>query len=1484
MPILLSDGVFFGTLCGVDPEPHAFTTEEIDLLVVLARLLATYLERDNELSARAHAELALRQSEERYRLLAEQGSDVIALIAADGTLTYVSPSVEQVLGYSAAEYAAILADPCLRLVHPDDQARHDAAYAEALAGAERCVHCRFRVKDGEDRWVAVTYKPLLSDDHRPLGMRATLQDIHQQVLAEQRLHESEERFRALVQNASDVTAVIGSDGIASYVSPPVARTLGYPADELMNTSVFALIHPDDAALASEALAGTAGRPGVAPPIELRLRHRDGSWRCLEVVANNQFSDPAVGGIVINARDVTERKEMAAALAAERDLLQTLIDTVPDPIYVKDRDLRFVRANQAAADILGVASPAEAMGKSDVDFFPEALAREFVADDQRVITTGQPLLNKLERQSEDDATTRWVLTSKVPLRDRTGAVVSLVGAARNVTEWKRMEEALRESDDRFQAFMNNKPAVAYMKDETGRYVYVNQYFEDLYCPLSEVEGKTDLEWLPAAIAQELHDNDQAVLASGERTRAIETVPLPDGTPRDWLSFKFPFTDARGRRFVGGVSLDITEQRAAERDLARLAAIVESSNDAILGETMEGIVTSWNPAAEQLYGYSADEMVGRSITMLVPTDYPNEVPEFLARVARGERINGYETRRRTKDGRVLDVVLSIAPIRDASGAIIGASTIVRDVTDWKAGEEERERYARYASLRTDIGMTLAERGTLRDLLQRCMEAVTRRLSVDRVSVWLLDESDSVLELGAVAGSAPFPDDGLRRIPVGQQRIGRIAERRRPYLTNDLTTDGPDGEKDWAREVGLVSFGGYPMRIEDRLVGVLEVFGRQPLEEDTLDALRSVADILAQGIERKWAEELLAAERDLLQRLIDNLPDMIFIKDGASRFTRINRAAAADYGCGQPEDAVGKTDFDFFPEEVARPLYEREQHLLATGEPMINQIEPQLGASGIERWHRTSKVAVRDQTGAIIGLVGSAQDVTESRAAELELARLAKIVESSDDAITATLLDGTLTSWNPAAERLYGYTAAEAIGRSVAMLVRPDQPDELPGLLARLALGEQIQHYETQRVTRDGRALDVDLTISPLRDFEGEIVGASTISRNVTDQKRVEELLREAEARYRSLVEQIPAVTYIEAIDAGESVWKMSYISPQVEAMLGHPTAAWLDDRDFGPSLLHPDDRDRVLAEDARSDETGELFNIEYRMIGRDGRVVWIHDEAMIMRDDKGEPSYWLGFMLDISEQKRAEVETAAALATQQSANAELERLNRIKSDFVSVVSHEFRTPLTSVQGFSELIRDETLEAGEVREFADDINRNARRLSRMIGDMLDLDRLQSGRTTIRQEPVDLYATVIEVAETLRPTAPQHTIALDLDPTLPAVLGDRDRITQVFTNLLGNAIKYSPDGGTITITSAREGAMARVAVRDQGLGIPADALESVFERYARVESGRGQSIQGTGLGLPIAQEIVELLGGKIWAESEDGRGSVFSVLLPFGDGAEVV
>ena len=253
--------------------------------------------------------------------------------------------------------------------------------------------------------------------------------------------------------------------------------------------------------------------------------------------------------------------------------------------------------------------------------------------------------------------------------------------------------------------------------------------------------------------------------------------------------------------------------------------------------------------------------------------------------------------------------------------------------------------------------------------------------------------------------------------------------------------------------------------------------------------------------------------------------------------------------------------------------------------------------------------------------------------------------------------------------------------------------------------------------------------------------------------------------------------------------------------------------------------------------------------------------------------------VAQELRVAITAAEAFEQQRRAVGELERLNRAKSDFVSVVSHEFRTPLTGIQGFSEMMSEEELTPEEMREYAGDINKDARRLNRMINEMLDLDKMESGRMQLHREPVDVNAVVTETADRIRPNAPSHPIRLTLDPAVGDIQGDRDKLTQVMTNLMNNAVKYSPSGGEIVVATRAEGDAVHVLVRDHGMGIPKEALGSIFERYGRVESPATRHIQGTGLGLPIVRQIVQLHGGTVWAESTVGEGSVFHVNLPRGE-----
>ena len=273
--------------------------------------------------------------------------------------------------------------------------------------------------------------------------------------------------------------------------------------------------------------------------------------------------------------------------------------------------------------------------------------------------------------------------------------------------------------------------------------------------------------------------------------------------------------------------------------------------------------------------------------------------------------------------------------------------------------------------------------------------------------------------------------------------------------------------------------------------------------------------------------------------------------------------------------------------------------------------------------------------------------------------------------------------------------------------------------------------------------------------------------------------------------------------------------------------------------------------------------------DGTEAWLHWTTTAVRAADDRVEYFLSMVEDISARHDAEESAMANLAG-------LERLNKMKSEFVSMVSHEFRTALVGIQGFSELIRDDSLEIADIKGLAGDINAEAERRNRLIGEMLDLDRMEAGKIRLSLGPVDLNRLLRDAVERTQATTDKHKLVEDLDLALPLVTGDSDRLVQVVSNLLTNAVKYSPGGGEIKVSSQIDGDLAHVSVVDHGQGIPKEFIPKVFGRYERFESNRAGKVAGTGLGLAISRQIVELHGGTIWAESEAGRGSTFHFAIP--------
>lgn len=290
-------------------------------------------------------------------------------------------------------------------------------------------------------------------------------------------------------------------------------------------------------------------------------------------------------------------------------------------------------------------------------------------------------------------------------------------------------------------------------------------------------------------------------------------------------------------------------------ARLAAIVDSSDDAILSKTLDGTITSWNASAERLYGYTAEEIVGREVFVIAPPELHGQVSEILARLRGGEGGFRGETVRVRKDGSRVDVAVTVSPIRNSAGEVVGGSTIARDITEIKRAKAELARRVRQAAVGADVGGALAEGGvSLRAALQRCCEAVVRHLDAAFARVWTLERGSETLELQASAGMYTHTDGAHGRVPVGKFKIGLIAAERKPHFTNSVVGDPRVGDQEWAKREGMVAFAGYPLLVENRLVGVLAMFSRQALPEDTLEALAAVSNVIAQGVERRRAEEAL------------------------------------------------------------------------------------------------------------------------------------------------------------------------------------------------------------------------------------------------------------------------------------------------------------------------------------------------------------------------------------------------------------------------------------------------------------------------------------------------------------------------------------------------------------------------------------------------------------------------------------------------------
>jgi PAS domain S-box-containing protein len=540
----------------------------------------------------------------------------------------------------------------------------------------------------------------------------------------------------------------------------------------------------------------------------------------------------------------------------------------------------------------------------------------------------------------------------------------------------------------------------------------------------------------------------------------------------------------------------------------------------------------------------------------------------------------------------------------------------------------------------------------------------------------------------------------------------------------------------------------------------------------------------------------------------------------------------------------------------------------------------------------------------------NVTESDAIAR---RLAAIVETSDDAIVSKDLNGVVLSWNQAAVRMFGYTAEEMIGSSIRKIIPAERQSEEDTVLAAIRAGRRVEHFETVRMARDGRLLPISLTVSPIHDGNGKVIGASKIARDISDRKHAEREAAKAAEREMFLAEATVKLT--SSVDYEQTLTDLSrlavpyladycafdvlnldgiatrvaavHVLPE-KAQIAQDLRASYEDQDVPipsqqviqtrtPVVLR-DVTDEMMVASARGDEKRlELIRafdarsyVCVPMVSRDRAL----GALTLANTESGR------YFLDADVRVIQDLATRAALAIETAQSyQQLQSANRLKDEFLATLSHELRTPLNAVLGYARMLQSGAIAQEKVPQALEVIDRNAVALAQIVEDVLDVSRIVLGKASLKMELTDLAAVVQDAIETVNPAIDAKGIKLKctLGHGTATVAGDHGRLQQVVWNLLSNAVKFTPSGGTIQVQVKQDASYVAIVVSDSGIGFSPSFRPHVFERFRQAESGTTRIHGGLGLGLAIARHIVETHGGTINAESAgEGKGATFSVKLP--------
>ncbi|AMV36083.1 PAS domain S-box protein [Planctomyces sp. SH-PL62] len=910
-------------------------------------------------------------------------------------------------------------------------------------------------------------------------------------------------------------------------------------------------------------------------------------------------------------------------------------------------------------------------------------------------------------------------------------------------------------------------------------------------------------------------------------------------------------------------DVTDRNRAHEAQTRLAAIVESSDDAIVSKDLDGVVQSWNGGAERLFGWTREEAVGRTLaSLIIPPDRLDEEERILERLRRGERVEPFETVRMRKDGRTVEISATMSPMRDDEGRVVGASKIARDVSAARAAERALRASEGRLRFLVELAEASQESTDPDAILEVAARLLTEHLDADR-SVYAEVEDDSILDvLGDFVRGVPSlvgrrPLDGLG------VELGRRMRANEPFVVEDSEVDPATRDSREAYRTARIRAAIYvPLHKKGRLIAVMAVHQASPRRwaDEEVTLLRTVVDRCWETLERARIARGLRASEARYRAIVETTPECVKLVDAEGRLLQMNNAGLAMLEA-DAESAIGHIVYPAIAPEH-RDAFIAFNERVCRGVPGTLEFEL-VGRLGTRRHMETSAVPMPAQGGGFHQLAVS-RDVTErvqaARALVESRARVEYAVRLSGVGFWYSDLPFDELDWDPRVKEHF-HLPPDARVTIQTFYDRLHPEDREPTRRAIEAAIQTRTPYDVDYRTVDPatgavkwiRALggaSYGPDGSPIR-FDGVTVDATDRKR---DADRLAHLLERERERTRLLRRMADAALAIHAAGSLDGV--IQAVADEARRVVGAELAV--------TSLTHDG-----AAAGGGGERRPRVGRLDVPFVGRDGRILG--------RLELGEKSE--GEFTESDEAVLVQLAHVASVAIENARlYAELREEDRRKVEFLALLAHELRNPLAPLRNGLQLMRQAEVPA-PLAWARDMMGRQLGHMVRLIDDLLDVSRINQSKLELRRARVSLDEVVATAVETARPTieAAGHelTVALPVEPI--RLDADLTRLAQVFSNLLTNSAKYTPPGGRIRLSAHREAGQVVVAVRDDGLGIPADALPRLFDMFSQVDRGDDRIAGGLGIGLALVKGLVEMHGGSVDAASDGpGLGSTFTVRLP--------